>query len=162
MISTLAALAGGTGLGFLYWKFIGCSSGSCGITSNKYMSMFLGALLGLMLSGDLARAQEAAKLQNVDHKVFETKMKAKNVVILDVRTPGEFKSGYIPGAINIDIYAADFQTQVQKLDKSKTYLVYCRSGARSSNAGNFMVTNGFKEVYNLQGGMMGWRGAVQR
>ncbi|MBA4302657.1 MAG: rhodanese-like domain-containing protein [Sphingobacteriaceae bacterium] len=115
-----------------------------------------------MLSGDLARAQEAAKLQNVDQKVFETKMKAKNVVILDVRTPGEFKSGYIPGAINIDIYAADFQTQVQKLDKSKTYLVYCRSGARSSNAGNLMVTNGFKEVYNLQGGMMGWRGAVQR
>lgn len=162
MISTLAALAGGTGLGFLYWKFIGCSSGSCGITSNKYMSMFLGALLGLMLSGDLARAQEAAKLQNVNQKAFEAKMKAKNVVILDVRTPGEFKSGYIPGAINIDIYAADFQTQVQKLDKSKTYLVYCRSGARSSNAGNFMVTNGFKEVYNLQGGMMGWRGAVQR
>lgn len=162
MISTLTALAGGTGLGFLYWKFIGCSNGSCGITSNKYMSMFLGALLGLMLSGDLARAQEAAKLQNVDQKAFEAKMKAKDVVILDVRTPGEFKSGYIPGAINIDIYAADFQTQVQKLDKSKTYLVYCRSGARSSNAGNFMVTNGFKEVYNLQGGMMGWRGAVQR
>jgi rhodanese-related sulfurtransferase len=89
-------------------------------------------------------------------------MKEKHVVILDVRTPGEFNSGYIPGAINIDIYAADFQSRVQKLDKSKTYLVYCRSGARSSNAGNFMVTNGFKQVHNLKGGMMAWSGAVQR
>lgn len=162
MMGTLAAVAGGTGLGFLYWKFIGCSNGSCGIAANKYASMFLGALLGLMLSGDLARAQEPAKLQHIDQKTFEAKMKEKHVVILDVRTPGEFNSGYIPGAINIDIYAADFQSRVQKLDKSKTYLVYCRSGARSSNAGNFMITNGFKQVHNLKGGMMAWSGAVQR
>ena len=162
MIGTLAAVAGGSGLGFLYWKFIGCSNGQCGITSNKYTSMFLGALLGLMLIGDLARAQELPKLQNIDQKTFEARMKEKNVVILDVRTPDEFKSGYIPGAINLDIYAADFQNRVLKLDKSKTYLVYCRSGARSSNAGSFMISNGFKQVHHLKGGMMGWNGAVQR
>lgn len=162
MISTLAAITGGTGLGFLYWKFIGCSSGSCAITSNKYMSMFFGALLGLMLSGDLARAQEAPKVQQIEQKSFEAKMKAKNVVILDVRTASEYKGGYIPGAVNIDIYGADFQSQVLKLDKSKTYLVYCRSGARSTNASNFMISNGFKEVYNLKGGMMGWSGTVQK
>ena len=162
MISTLAAVAGGTGIGFLYWKFIGCSSGSCGITSNKYMSMFFGALLGLMLSGDLARAQEPTKVQNIEQAVFQKQMKGKDVVILDVRTADEFKSGYIPGAVNIDIYSPDFQNRVKKLDKSKTYLVYCRSGARSNNAGNFMITSGFKQVYNLKGGMMGWTGPVNK
>ncbi len=161
MISTLVAVAGGTGIGFLYWKFIGCSNGSCGITSNKFASMFLGALLGLMLSGDLARAQAPAKLQNIDQAAFEKQMKGKDVVILDVRTADEYIGGYIPGAINIDIYAPDFQSRVKKLDKTKTYLVYCRSGARSSNAGAFMISQGFGKVYNLQKGMMGWTGPVQ-
>lgn len=162
MISTLAAVAGGTGMGFLYWKFIGCSNGSCGITSNKFASMFLGALLGLMLSGDLARAQVPAKLHHIDQAAFEKQMKGKDVVILDVRTADEVKGGYIPGAVNIDIYAADFQDRVKKLDKNKTYLVYCRSGARSTNAGNFMVASGFKQVYNLKGGFMGWTGTVKK
>jgi len=72
--------------------------------------------------------------------------------LLDVRTPEEFAEGHIQGAVNIDIYDAQFSSQLDKLDKSKPVYVYCRSGARSSNASEMMKKKGFKEVYNLIGG----------
>jgi rhodanese-related sulfurtransferase len=160
MTSLLAGLVGAGG-GFAYWKLIGCRNGSCAIGANKYMSMFMGALLGLTLAGDLAHAQQP-KLRNVDNATFAAEMKAKNVVIIDMRTPSEVKSGFIPGAINLDVYDPEFKAKLQKLDKSKKYMVYCRSGARSSNGGNMMLQMGFKEVVNLSRGMMGWNGAVQK
>lgn len=75
-----------------------------------------------------------------------------NAVLLDVRTPGEFKSGNLPKALNIDIMSAGFSTQIEKLDKSKTYFVYCRSGNRSGQACRIMQQAGF-EVRNLSGGI---------
>lgn len=70
-------------------------------------------------------------------------------VILDVRTPDEYMSGHIKGAINIDFYAPDFQNQVDKLDKDKDYKVYCRSGNRSGQSVNLMKKLGFKNVENV-------------
>jgi len=82
-------------------------------------------------------------------------------VILDVRTPAEWNEGIIPGATNIDIYQGDaFMDALEQLDKDKTYYVYCRSGARSGNACNIMIQMGFKNAYNLTGGIMGWNGPV--
>lgn len=77
-------------------------------------------------------------------------------VILDVRTSGEFSSGHIRGAINLDFYQPDFHARLSGLDKSKTYLVYCRSGNRSEQAVRMMQSNGFSKVYNLLGGFAGW------
>ncbi|MFN3530855.1 MAG: rhodanese-like domain-containing protein [Bacteroidia bacterium] len=158
----ILGLLAGAGLGFLYWKYVGCQSGACAITANKYSSMIMGALLGLSLAGNFAHAQAPAKLQHVNGMTFEKMLQEKNVVILDVRTPGEFRSGYIPGAVNIDVYDPEFKAKIAKLDKSKKYLVYCRSGARSTNAGQQLLGLGFTEVVNLQGGMMAWRGPVTR
>lgn len=76
--------------------------------------------------------------------------------ILDVRTPDEFNEGHIEGALNLDFYAASFKDDLDKLDKTKTYFVYCRSGNRSGQAMKMMETMGFKEVYNLSGGMVDW------
>jgi rhodanese-related sulfurtransferase len=118
-------------------------------------------LLGLTLAGELVHAQQP-KLRNIDNTTFTTEMKAKNVVILDMRTPAEVKSGMIPGAINLDVYDPEFKAKLQKLDKGKKYMVYCRSGARSTNGGNVMLQMGFKEVANLNRGMMGWDGPVQK
>jgi phage shock protein E len=82
-----------------------------------------------------------------------------NNVVLDVRTEAEFASGHIPGAVHIDIRSKDFAETVGKLDKSKTYLVHCASGARSAKACKQMQNQGFKETVNLLGGIVAWEEA---
>lgn len=79
-----------------------------------------------------------------------------DVIALDVRTEGEYKSGKIDKAINIDYNAPDFKEQLQKLDKNNTYLVYCRSGARSNAAMEIMKAEGFLHLYHLEGGILSW------
>lgn len=79
--------------------------------------------------------------------------------IVDVRTPEEFSKGHIPNAKNIDWNGNDFETQISALDKTKPVFVYCLSGGRSSSAASQMRSDGFKEVYELEGGIMKWRGA---
>jgi rhodanese-related sulfurtransferase len=87
----------------------------------------------------------------------------KDAVILDVRTEGEFIEGFIPNAKNIDIYKGQgFLDEVEKLDKSKNYYVYCRSGARSAQACALMKQQGFENAYNLMGGIIDWEGEIQK
>jgi rhodanese-related sulfurtransferase len=82
-----------------------------------------------------------------------------NFVILDVRTPEEFRSGYIEGAVNIDYYGPGFPVEIGKLDRTKTYLVYCRTGSRSDSTFALMKELQFKEVYPVEGGITAWRAA---
>ncbi len=103
--------------------------------------------------------QPAAKMQNVDVAGFKKLMNNPDVVILDVRTPREVAQGAIEGAVNINLYEPDFDQKIEKLDKSKTYLVYCRSGHRSVTASNKMLSKGFTKVYNLLGGYNAWSAA---
>jgi phage shock protein E len=79
-----------------------------------------------------------------------------NPVIIDVRTPQEYADGHIHGAININLNSPDFVDEINKLDKNRTYLVYCRSGARSNTARKIMEESGFKYVINMTGGMNEW------
>jgi len=81
------------------------------------------------------------------------------LVILDVRKPGEFSGGHIKGAINIDFWSKAFSDSVSKLDKKQMYLVYCTSGVRSGGAAKEMRKLGFEKLYNMKGGMFGWRAA---
>ncbi len=86
-----------------------------------------------------------------------------NAFILDVRTPREVEEGYIPNASNIDIYLGQqFLAELEKLDKSKSYYVYCRSGNRSRQACAVMNNVGFENAYNLEGGIIAWQGEVAR
>ena len=83
-------------------------------------------------------------------------------VIIDVRTDDEFSTGYIGGAVNIDFYMGnEFISEIEKLDKSKSYFIYCKSGARSGQTCELMKQKGFKKVYNLEGGILGWTGEVE-
>ncbi|MBT3647647.1 MAG: rhodanese-like domain-containing protein [Flavobacteriales bacterium] len=100
--------------------------------------------------------------EEISSPEFELKMKSKDTIVLDVRTGGEFASGYIPGAKNIDVNSGDFASRISKLDKSKNYLVYCRSGMRSASACTYLGEQGFENVTNLRGGIMGWKGQVKR
>jgi rhodanese-related sulfurtransferase len=72
-------------------------------------------------------------------------------VILDVRTAGEFATRHIKAAMNLDYYSATFEEQLETLDKTKIYLVYCASGARSSQAVQIMQGLGFLRIYNMGG-----------
>jgi rhodanese-related sulfurtransferase len=84
-----------------------------------------------------------------------------NAVILDVRTQSEWEEGIIPNAIHIDIYKGQgFIYEVDALDKSKNYYVYCKAGGRSAQACSIMNQLGFEKTYNLLGGIMEWDGEV--
>ena len=85
----------------------------------------------------------------------------KQNVILDVRTPGEFSAGHIPGAVNLDYNAPDFQKKAAALDKSKTYLVHCAVGGRSVRACEKLNHLDFPNLYNLPGGFKAWAKAGQ-
>ncbi|MCB0376106.1 MAG: rhodanese-like domain-containing protein [Sinomicrobium sp.] len=99
---------------------------------------------------DLNQQQWAAQLQEDN-----------DAVIIDVRTLREFEEGHIPGALNIDIYMGQgFLDAIRRLEPSKRYYVYCRSGARSAQACLLMKQLGFNSAYNLLGGFLKWRGKV--
>ncbi|WP_010179588.1 rhodanese-like domain-containing protein [Aquimarina agarilytica] len=84
-----------------------------------------------------------------------------NAVILDVRTDGEVSEGYIPNMKQIDFLEGQiFLEEVAKLDKSKNYYIYCRSGNRSGQACDIMEQLGFETTYNLEGGFMNWTGDI--
>lgn len=99
---------------------------------------------------DLSQEEWAEQLQNDD-----------SAFILDVRTDDEVEEGYIPNAKQIDIYLGQgFIDELQKLDTSKNYYVYCRSGNRSGQACAIMNSLGFENTFNLEGGFMNWTGEV--
>ncbi|GAA3610419.1 rhodanese-like domain-containing protein [Flavivirga amylovorans] len=82
-----------------------------------------------------------------------------NAIVLDVRTDAEVADGIIPNAIHVDIYKGqEFISEIEGLDKSKNYYVYCRSGNRSGQACNIMEELGFENAYNLEGGILEWTG----
>ncbi|MGB0896591.1 MAG: rhodanese-like domain-containing protein [Flavobacteriaceae bacterium] len=91
----------------------------------------------------------------------ELTSKDDNKIILDVRTPREWEEGIIKNAVLINIMEAQsFMDAIEKLDKSKHYYIYCRSGGRSGQACQVMESMGFQTTYNLLGGMMEWNGEV--
>ena len=101
--------------------------------------------------------QDAIVTKNVSAEEFQKLITNRtNAIILDVRTPNEVAQGIIKNAIKIDFYDKKFQAELDKLDKSKPVLIYCRSGRRSGIAMASMRDLGFSEVYNLQGGIIEW------
>lgn len=90
---------------------------------------------------------------------FAKKVTESGVVVLDVRTAGEFMAGHIENAINIDVEGMTFDGDIAKLDKSKTYAVYCHSGRRSGIAVGKMKDAGFTKLFNLQNGIQDWQAA---
>ncbi len=96
--------------------------------------------------------------QILEPKEFSEKLKATIPnQLIDVRTPGEFSGGSIEGALNLDWNGAEFKNQAATLDKSIPVFVYCLSGGRSAAAADYLRAEGFKNVIELNGGMMKWR-----
>ena len=117
------------------------------------MKKVIAVITSLLLAGCSTTTTGAT---NMNVSEFSKKISESGVVILDVRTPGEFAEGYIEGAQNIDFQSGNFENEIAVLDKNVTYAVYCRSGNRSGQAAKIMHDAGFHDVYNLDGGVIDW------
>lgn len=109
---------------------------------NKFFILFIFIIFIISCSN---RGYKNVNLKNA----VKTVNNSTNLILLDVRTAEEYSSGSIPNSINIDVLSSDFKSKIELLDKNKEYLVYCRSGNRSSIASSIMFTNGFIKIYNL-------------
>jgi rhodanese-related sulfurtransferase len=98
----------------------------------------------------------SATTVNLNVSEFSQKITEPGVIIVDVRTPEEFASGHIQGALNINFNSGDFANEITRLNPSETYAVYCRSGSRSGQAASIMHKAGFHDVSNLNGGVIDW------
>jgi len=124
----------------------------------KQFSSLLTLLIFFLSSCSVGQSQKANMQLNVNE--FSEKIKAlPTALILDVRTADEFSKGHLENAINIDWYSAEFKNRISVFDKTKPVMVYCLSGGRSAEAANVLRNEGFKEVYEMNGGIMKWRAA---
>ena len=111
------------------------------------------ALLMLVLLAVPARARDisvqdaAALLQNPP----------QGLVIVDVRTPAEFREGHLPGAVNMDYFGGPFETQIQSLPKTAPVLLYCRTGNRSGSAYDVMTKAGIGNILHMNEGITKWQ-----
>ena len=79
--------------------------------------------------------------------------------IIDIRTPEEYAAGHLEDSTLIDYYAENFKAELGKLDRVKSYLIYCRTANRSGQARDIMKGMGFLSVYNMEGGIVAWQAA---
>jgi thioredoxin len=103
------------------------------------------------------QGQSQKSIQTIDVKTFAEKLKTtQNPQLLDVRTPEEYVVERIDNAVNVNWNGVDFESIASAYDKSKPIFVYCKVGGRSAQAANKLSEMGFKEIYNLEGGIMKW------
>jgi rhodanese-related sulfurtransferase len=114
------------------------------------------AVAVLTLASVRAVAADKPLHKDVDVAEFEKLIKEPNTVVLDVRTPTEFAAGHLKDAVHLSITNKGFDDAIAKLDKTKTYLVYCASGTRSAKACGKLDALDFAKVYNLTGGIKAW------
>jgi thioredoxin 1 len=124
----------------------------------KLLTYFL--ILSIALFQSCINAQNQNGYVQLSAADFQNKIKEMaQVPLLDVRTPDEFGKGHLLNAKNVDWNGSEFEKEIAKLDKSKPVFLYCLSGGRSGKASQKLLAEGFKEVYELNGGIMKWRAA---
>jgi len=121
-------------------------------------------VIGVALMGGCAPSEVETPTQIIENitpqeasTLIQNNQNNPDFVIIDVRTSEELADGHIENAINIDYYSETFRDELNNLDKSKTYLIYCRSGNRSAKALNRMAELNFREVYNILEGIVRWK-----
>jgi rhodanese-related sulfurtransferase len=111
--------------------------------------------IGLLLLSVNALAQQVSSLPVRD---FEKRINGKEVQLLDVRKPEEYKTGHLAGAFQADwTDAKQFKERLQYLNKNKPVYIYCLSGGRSSAAASWLAENGFTNIINMEGGINAWK-----
>ena len=122
----------------------------------KIRALFTFLVLAMLLS-----CQAQSEFRSVGIDEFKTEISKSDIQLLDVRTTQEYSEGHIPGAMNIDVNALDFEEKIKALDKKENVAIYCRSGRRSKMAANKLTAAGFK-VIELNTGFLSWDGEVEK
>ena len=118
------------------------------------------SLLLVLLFSCTNHSQQNQGVQLVTVQAFSEALKATpNATIIDVRTPEEYQLGHLKDAVNFNVLGPDFNTLVNKLDKSQPVFVYCKVGGRSADAVERMKGLGFTSIYDMKGGYMAWSSA---
>jgi rhodanese-related sulfurtransferase len=173
MTTLLSALIG-AGAGYAYYHYIGCISGTCPIQTNPWLATIFGGVMAMLILPDginwvkktwderrgtseasISGQPPHAKVANINKDEFFALKDQPDVAVLDVRTRMEWNMGHVKGATLLDINSSSFAADVAKLDTSKTWLVYCRSGRRSAIAADIMIKSGFTNVKNVRTGQNG-------
>ncbi len=116
------------------------------------------ALFAFVLTscGGTATLQIGTVTPQQAYETIQANQGDSNFELIDVRTPQEYQSGKIAGAIDIDFYASDFQQQLSRLARDKQYLIYCHTGNRSGQTLTIMKDLGFMHVEDIGGGIAAW------
>ena len=122
------------------------------------MKKILLSLLTAISFGTIGCSAQSDSIDTLAPQAFIKQAKADTTsIILDVRTPGEYKEEHLAGAQQLDFLNSEaFDAGIKLLDKSHTYYVYCRSGKRSHNACIKMKKQGLK-VFDMEGGILNWK-----
>ena len=132
---------------------------------NGCLTRFLGCVvlvfcaLPYVLHGDAKKEPPKGYYEILSKQASALLKKYRNLEILDIRTPKEFKAGHLKGAKNLNYYTADFDAKIDALDRTKTYLVHCASGGRSGKAMKLFQQKKFAAVYHMKDGYKGWTAA---
>lgn len=111
----------------------------------------------LVLSCSTSELQDNAVSKLVSAQELESLIKSREgLQLIDVRTDREYKAGHLSGAVLIDYYQSDFKSKLNQLNKDKPIAVYCAVGGRSRNTMKLLKQLGFKESYDLSGGIKAW------
>lgn len=161
------ALIGGVAGYFVLHKLIGCSSGTCPITANPYISTVYGIILGALVAGMITLPADksgsggtagvsAATYQRISAAQAKERIDSDDeVIILDVRTEEEYKAQRIPDAVLIPNETITNKVLEQLPNLDAEILIYCRSGNRSAQAAKKLIDIGYTNVYDF-GGIIDW------
>lgn len=120
------------------------------------MKYLIAIIISISIFGSAA-SQSSENIEVLAPLVFERRIEAQDVQLLDVRTPQEYAAGHIVGAKNLDWLQRDtFVEKIKNLAKDRPVYLYCRSGNRSQQAAQYLISEGFGEVVDLRGGYMAW------
>ncbi len=123
--------------------------------------LFFSAAWSVSCRSDGEKDYSGRILKNISvpdaYELISKNKSSSDFIILDMRTAAEYKTGHIKKSVNVDFYSRDFREKLDGFDKSKTYLIYCRTGGRTGNALMLMRDMGFLSVYNMSGGIESWR-----
>lgn len=145
--------------------FCSPSSPEVKIKSKALLAIIVVVFVGLFCasctigtSGRSGRTIELVWLSPKDaHAFIQAKKGDPAFVLIDIRTPNEYRDGHIEGSVNMSLHSESFEADVRKLDKGKTYMMYCRTGRRTAIAIDIMEKAGFTKVYLIAGDILGWK-----
>ncbi|MCC7159795.1 MAG: rhodanese-like domain-containing protein [Ignavibacteria bacterium] len=127
--------------------------------SNKVLLILAVCVILLLIGWKFFFNGAKSTAVDIDPAKFEELSKQPEAFVLDVRSGFEFGGDKIAGAKNISFTSKDFKQEAEKLDKDKTYLIYCATGSRSAGAVSVLKALGFTKIYNLKGGIDNWKDA---